>query len=81
MFNHNGPNGSPYSSTSILNHFGDFGSKYAAYSVCNPYSSDPPVVVDSNGRYYGRFSVNQYGPARINDGKLLAWLSGMCAAH
>ena len=29
-------------------------------SACNPYATDPPVIVDSAGHYYGRLTLNQY---------------------
>lgn len=51
--------GSPYGQT-IFNHYGDFGSEYSNESACNPYATDPPVIVDGNGNYYGRLTVNEF---------------------
>src|ERR1017187_2674636 len=53
VFNPYGEHGSPYGSESIGNHYGDFGSAYSEYSACSPYASDPPVVVDGRGSFYG----------------------------
>jgi hypothetical protein len=40
----------------IFHKFGDDGMMQRE-SACSEYSSNPPVIVDQNGRYYGRFSV------------------------
>jgi hypothetical protein len=78
VFNQYGSFGSSYSSTSVLNKYAEFGSKYSSYGACNPHASDPPVVVDGAGRFYGRLTMNQYHAQRTNDTRLLAWLSEMC---
>jgi hypothetical protein len=57
-----GQHGSAYSSVSIWNHSSTFGSRYSSESACNPYANDPPVIVDSEGEYYGRLSLNEYHP-------------------
>jgi hypothetical protein len=62
VHNQYGTHGSPYNSESILNHYSQFGSPYSTESACNTYASDPPVIVDGNGRYYGRLTLNQYHP-------------------
>lgn len=60
VFNAYGQHGSPYSSESIWNHYSEYGSAYSQYGACNPYATDPPVIVDSAGRYYGRLTLNTY---------------------
>lgn len=60
VFNKYGQHGSRYSSESISNHFSEYGSAYSSYGACNPYGSDPPVIVDQSGRYYGRLTLNMY---------------------
>lgn len=70
-----GPYGSPYSLTSIFNKFSDFGSKFSAYGACGHYSSDPPVIVDNQGRSYGRLTMNRFAPGAVTSGPLLVWLS------
>ncbi len=72
--NEYGQNGSRYSQASIWNHYGEFGSPYQPYSACNPYSTDPPVIVDDSGTYYGRLTVNQFHPELGAGRQLIAWL-------
>jgi len=60
VLNEYGSNGSRYSNSSIWNHFNQFGSAYSNFGACNAYANDPPVIVDSEGNFYGRLTVNQY---------------------
>lgn len=60
VFNEYGEHGSRYSSESIWNQFGEYGSAYSEYGACNAYATDPPVIVDSSGKYYGRLTLNKY---------------------
>ena len=69
-----GENGSPYSSSSIWNHYSDYGSQYTSGGACNSYATDPPVIVDQNGKYYGRLSLNRYHPELGVGAKLYDWL-------
>lgn len=79
VFNEYGQHGSEYSTESIHNEYGQYGSRYSAYSPCNPYASDPPVVVDQNGNYYGRLTVNRYhAEGTFGDADVLAWLELVC---
>ena len=65
--------GSPYGHT-IFNHFSEYGSEFSSDSACNPYATDPPVIVDGDGNYYGRLTVNEYH-YQIGIGRnLVAWL-------
>lgn len=41
----------------LLSAFGSTGLVAEATSACGPGSTNPPVLVDPDGRYYGRFSV------------------------
>jgi hypothetical protein len=75
VFNAYGSNGSAYSSLSIWNHFSEYGSPYSTYSACNAYATDPPVIVDQNGHYYGRLTVNEYHPERASGAKYYVWLT------
>ncbi len=77
VFNKYGKFGSAYGE-SIFNKFGDFGSMYSMYSACNPYASDPPVIVDDAGNFYGRLTVNNYNGQVTRDETLRAWLAGVC---
>ena len=60
VLNQYGEHGSRYASESIWNHYGDFGSAYSSFGACNAYATDPPVIVDNAGKYYGRLTLNQY---------------------
>ena len=79
VLNDYGTHGNKYNSESIFNQFGEFGSKYSSTSACNPYASDPPVIVDKEGNYYGRLSVNAISQSR--NPTINAWIAGVCAGR
>lgn len=79
ILNSYGSFGSQYGTTSITNQFSQFGSPYSAYSACNPYATDPPVIVDAAGNSYGRLTVNQGNSQRTRNDTLLTWLAVVCA--
>lgn len=58
--NEYGTYGSSYSGNSIWNEYGSYGSEYSSYSPWNSYSSSGPKMVDNEGNFYGRFSINTY---------------------
>jgi hypothetical protein len=60
VFNEFGEHGSRYSSESIWNHYSEYGSAYSSEGACNAYATDPPVIVDNAGKYYGRLTLNAY---------------------
>lgn len=78
VLNSYGSYGSSYASTSIYNLYSQYGSLYAATSACNSYASNPPVVVDSAGNFYGYLTINQYKSGALTDPKIVAWLHGVC---
>ncbi len=59
IWNEYGTYGSSYNSKSIWNTYGTYGDKYNANSPWNAYGSNPPVVVDKDGGFYGYFTVNR----------------------
>ena len=73
-----GDHGSPDSKESIFNHFSPYGSPYDSESACNEYATDPPVIVDQNGVFYGRLTLNRYAPDIGIGTRLLAVLSASC---
>src|ERR1700676_1284015 len=75
VFNSYGSNGSPYSAQSIWNRYSEFGSAYSNFGACNQFASDPPVIVDQNGNYYGRLTVNEYHPEGAGGAKYYSWLT------
>lgn len=76
--NEYGTHGSSYSSDSIKNHYSQYGSAYSTYSACSPYATDPPVIVDSNGNYYGRLTLNEYHPQIGVGRRYIEWLNTIC---
>ncbi len=64
IWNSYGTYGSSYNSNSIWNSYGSFGSEYSSTSPFNSYASNPPVVVDKDGNFYGYFTVNAYKDKR-----------------
>ena len=48
----------------VFKEFGESG-PFKNFSACSEYASDPPVIVDQNGRYYGRFSVGGVWAHRV----------------
>jgi hypothetical protein len=59
-----GPHGSKYSADSIWNKYGIFGSRHSSQSPWNRFASDPPVIVDNNGNFYGYLTANRSNPQR-----------------
>jgi len=57
-------NGSRYGDKSIWNRYGDFGSRYSEFSPWNRYASNPPVIVDRDGNFYGYFTANRFRDKR-----------------
>ena len=55
-----GTYGSAFSSSSIWNQFGTYGSSFQSYSPWNSFSSSGPLIVGSNGLYYGYFTTNAF---------------------
>ncbi len=59
-----GQQGSKYNSESIWNKYGNFGSRYSNESPWNRYASEPPVIVDKEGGFYGYFTANTHNAKR-----------------
>lgn len=66
IWNQYGEYGSRYSSKSIWNKYGTYGNEYSSYSPFNDYASNPPILVDRSGRFYGYFTSNKYKSQRAN---------------
>lgn len=66
IWNEYGTYGSKYNTNSIWNAYGTYGSKYNTYSPWNAYSSEPPVIVDKDGNFYGYFTANKYNPQQAD---------------
>lgn len=74
VHNEYGQYGSEYSQTSINNQYSQYGSPYSLYSACNELASKPPMIVDSQGNFYGLLTLNTYLTDRNRNPELLAWL-------
>jgi hypothetical protein len=64
------------------NPFGPYKNPFGPYSACNEFASDPPVLVDRTGQFYGRLSVNAYAAASVcaanGNSRICAALKVMC---
>lgn len=81
VLNEFGHYGSEYSSESIFNSFGSYGGKFRSTSACNEFATEPPVIVDNRGNYYGELTMNEARSKRVKSGSVLAWLSAVCEDH
>jgi hypothetical protein len=52
--------GNPYAPNGINNPDSASGSPDSPSSATNPYATDPPLIIGSDGRYLGRLSANPY---------------------
>lgn len=66
IWNEYGKFGSSHSASSIWNDYSLYGSEYGAYSPFNSYASNPPVIVNSNGEFFGYFTINEYHNKRAD---------------
>lgn len=66
IWNEYGKYGNKYNSKSIWNSYGTYGNKYNSYSPFNEHGSNPPVLRDKNGKFYGYFTANKYKAKRAN---------------
>ena len=60
IWNEYGLYGNKYNTRSIWNEYGTYGSEYSQLSPWNTYASNPPVIVDKDGGFYGYLTVNKY---------------------
>lgn len=67
------------------NKYGENAGRYGANSACNPYGTNGPALVDRQGNFYGRLTVNEYdqGSVRGISGvpQICRALKVMCAAE
>ena len=74
LFNDIGKYESDISQTSIFNDISQYGSSISRYSPCNELASNPPVLVNEDGAFYGYLTLNEYKPNAVRGAKVLAWL-------
>lgn len=58
--NEYGDYGNKYNPESIFNQYGNYGNKYSQYSVFNEYATNPPKILDKNGKVVGYLTANKY---------------------
>lgn len=58
IWNDLGKYGNDLSRDSIWNDLGPYGSDLSSYSPWNDLASNPPIIVDRNGRSYGYLTTN-----------------------
>lgn len=75
--NSSSPYGSAFSTESIWNHFGEYGSQFSGTGVCSQFANDPPVVVDRNGGFYGRLTLNRFASGAITADSVVKWLENV----
>lgn len=74
VHNEFGNYGSEFQADSIFNSFGRFGSSFSNFSPCNEFATEPPVIVDQNGNFYGRLTLNTMHRQANTEELLLQWL-------
>ena len=62
-----GTYGSEFNSKSIWNEFSTYGNEFSSYSPWNEFSSNGPKLVDKDGNFYGRFSINEYNGFQLSE--------------
>lgn len=67
--------GSKYSATSIFNEYGKYGSKYSDESAFNDYASNPPIILDNNGKFIAYLTSNNYKSDGISFSELIILLN------
>lgn len=60
IWNKFGLYGSKFNSESVWNKYGKYGGSFSDYSPFNKFARNPPVLVDSNGKFYGYFSADRF---------------------
>lgn len=55
-----GKYGSEFQTKSIFNEFGTCGSQFSQYSPFNEFASNPPKILDKNGKVVGYLTANKY---------------------
>jgi hypothetical protein len=81
VFNIIGKYGSEISPSSVRNHISRYGDPISSTSACNILASEPPVLVDRTGKYYGELTMNELRTKRTTLKAALVWLKQTCADH
>jgi hypothetical protein len=79
VYNTIGKYGSEISPSSVRNPISLYGNAISPTSACNVLASEPPVLVDRTGKYYGELTMNELRTKRTTLKAALAWLKLACA--
>ena len=60
VWNQFGEHGNPFNTNCIWNDFGPYGGGFSNHSPFNEFASNPPVIVDGKGNFYGYFTANRF---------------------
>ncbi len=60
VWNNYGTYGNKFSQKSIWNEYGTYGSLFSSESPWSEFSTNPPVIVDKEGNFYGYLTVNKF---------------------
>jgi len=66
IYNTYGKYGSSYELKSIFNKYGDYGSQYSNTSAFNERATEPPKIVDNNGKFIAYLTINPKITPRMN---------------
>lgn len=59
--------GSVYKADGLKNPHSQYGSSYSNKSATNPFATQPPKLVDENGKYLGELSSNPFRPDSVSN--------------
>lgn len=59
--------GSPHKADGLMNPYSRYGSPYSEESATNPYATNPPKLVDSEGNYLGELTANPHRKDSISN--------------
>lgn len=71
VWNEEGVYGTKMNNLSIWSEFSDFGNEFTDMNPWNEYATNPPMILDENGGFYGYFTRNPYFKDRTEDKFLL----------
>jgi hypothetical protein len=74
-----GEYGSKFSGKSIFNKFIIYRNPHSPVSMCNERATNPPVIVERAGEFYGELTRNTRRPKRITTPAVIQWLGALCA--
>lgn len=67
VWNEEGVYGTKMNNLSIWSEFSDFGNEFTDMSPWNEYATNPPMILDESGGFYGYFTRNMYFKNRTED--------------